>query len=56
MHYAEVPIPTSMKQGAFSICLSSSGVSQVSSNLLRLKIKIGRIGAFSLFPHANTYA
>ena len=50
MHYAEVPIPTSMKQGAFSIYVKGCGAGSDDRNFLRLNVRIDRIGSLPYSP------
>ena len=50
MHYAEVPIPTTMKQGAFSLSIKGNGLSTGDRNFLSFDLKIGRIGALPSVP------
>ena len=50
MHYAEVPIPTSMKQGAFSIHVKGCGSGSDDRNFLRLHVRIDRIGSLPYSP------
>ena len=49
MNYAEVPIPTSNKQGAFSVTLQGNGTLS-NSHSYHLECKIGRIGAITVIP------
>ena len=49
MNYAEVPLPTSNQQGAFSITLQGDGIMS-SNNSYHLECKIGRIGAITVIP------
>ena len=49
MNYAEVPIPTSNKQGASSVTLQGNGT-VVNSHPYHLECKIGRIGAIAVVP------
>ena len=50
MHYAEVPIPTTLKQGAFSLSIKGNGLSTCDRNFLSFDLKIGRIGALPSVP------
>ena len=50
MHYAEVPIPTTLKQGAYGLCLKASGLSPSNRNLLSFELRIGRIGSLPSIP------
>ena len=50
MHYAEVPIPTTMKQGAFSLSITGNGLSTGDRNLLSFDLKVGRIGSLPSVP------
>ena len=50
MHYAEVPIPTTMKQGAFSLSIKGNGLSTGNKNLLSFDLKVGRIGSLPSVP------
>ena len=50
MHYAEVPIPTTLKQGAFSLSIKGNGLSTGDRNFLSFDLKIGRIGALPSVP------
>ena len=49
MNYAEVPIPTSNKQGGYSVSLQGANVVS-SSHTLHLECQIGRIGSISVIP------
>ena len=49
MNYVEVPIPTSNKQGGFSVSLQGNGTSS-STHSYHLECKIGRIGAITVIP------
>ena len=49
MNYAEVPIPTSTKQGGYSVSLQGTNVPS-SSHAFRLECQIGRIGAIAVIP------
>ena len=49
MNYAEVPIPTSTKQGAFSITLQGDSLMQKNGSQ-RIECRIGRIGAITTIP------
>ncbi len=49
MNYAEVPIPTSNKQGGFSVSLQGNGTSP-NSHLYHLECRIGRIGSIAIVP------
>ena len=49
MNYAEVPIPTSNKQGGYSVSLQGANVLS-SSHTFHLECQIGRIGAISVIP------
>ena len=49
MNYAEVPIPTSNKQGGYSISLQGSSVAS-NSHALHLECQIGRIGSIAVIP------
>ena len=50
MHYAEVPIPTTLKRGAFSLCIKGNGLSAGDRNFLTFDLKIGRIGSLPSVP------
>ena len=50
MHYAEVPIPTTLKQGAFSLCTRGNGLSAGDRSVLTFDLKIGRIGSLPSTP------
>ena len=50
MHYAEVPIPTTLKQGAFSLCIKGNGLSAGDRSVLTFDLKIGRIGSLPSIP------
>ena len=50
MHYAEVPIPTTLKQGAFGLCIKGNGLSSGDRNFLSFDLKIGRIGSLPSVP------
>ena len=49
MNYAEVPIPTSNKQGGYSVSLQGSSVAS-NSHALHLECQIGRIGSIAVIP------
>ena len=49
MNYAEVPIPTSNKQGAFSITLQGDSSMQRNDSQ-RIECRIGRVGAITAIP------
>ena len=49
MNYAEVPIPTSNKQGGYSVSLQGSNVAS-NSHTLHLECQIGRIGSIAVIP------
>ncbi len=49
MNYAEVPIPTSNKQGGCSVSLQGANTLS-SSHTFHLECKIGRIGAIAVVP------
>ncbi len=49
MNYAEVPIPTSNKQGAFSITLQGDSLMQTNGSQ-RIECRVGRIGAIATIP------
>ena len=46
MHYAEVPIPTSVKQGAYSFSLRGHGLYSGDRNLLSMDLSVGWIGLY----------
>ena len=50
MHYAELPIPTTEAQGAFSLNLRSVGVCSFDRTLLAFRVSFGRIGALPSYP------
>ena len=50
MHYAEVPIPTTVKQGAFSLCIKGNGFAASDRNFLTFDLKVGRIGSLPSVP------
>ncbi len=50
MHYAEVPIPTTLKQGAFSLCIKGNGLSSGDRNFLSFDLKICRNGSLPSVP------
>ena len=50
MHYAEVPIPTTLKQGAFGLCIKGNGPYPGDRNLLSFDLRIGRIGSLPSIP------
>ena len=50
MHYAEVPIPTTVKQGAFSLSMKGNGLLIGDRNLLSFDLKVGRIGSLPSVP------
>ena len=50
MHYAEVPIPTTLKQGAYGLCLKGNGLFPGNRNLLSFDLRIGRIGSLPSIP------
>ena len=49
MNYAEIPIPTSSKQGAFSITLQGNSSSHCNDSQ-RIECRIGRVGAITAIP------
>ena len=50
MHYAELPIPTTEAQGAFSLNIRSVGVCSFNRTLLAFRVSFGRIGALPSYP------
>ena len=50
MHYAEVPIPTTLKQGAYGLCVKGNGLFSGDRNLLSFDLRIGRIGSLPSIP------
>ena len=50
MHYAELPIPTTEAQGAFSLNIRSIGVCSFNRTLLAFRVSFGRIGALPSYP------
>ena len=50
MHYAEVPIPTTEIQGAFSVCIRGVETFARDHSLLDCRMSFGRIGTLSSFP------
>ena len=50
MHYAELPIPTTEAQGAFSLNIRSVGVCPFNRTLLAFRASFGRIGALPSYP------
>ena len=50
MHYAEVPIPTTEVQGAFSVSIRDVGACTNDRDLLESTINFGRIGALNSHP------
>ena len=50
MHYAELPIPTTEAQGAFSLNIRSAGVCSFNRTLLAFRVSFGRIGALPSYP------
>ena len=50
MHYAEVPIPTTVKQGAFSLSVHGNGTYSGDRNLLSFDLRVGRIGSLPSVP------
>ena len=50
MHYAEVPIPTTLKQGAFGLSIKGNGTYPGDRNLLSFDLRIGRIGSLPSIP------
>ena len=50
MHYAEVPVPTTETQGAFSISIRNVEVYANNRDLLDSRVSFGRIGALNSYP------
>ena len=50
MHYAELPIPTTEAQGAFSLNIRSVGLCACDPTLLAFCVSFGRIGSLSSYP------
>ena len=50
MHYAELPIPTTEAQGAFSLNIRSVGVCAFDRTLLAFCVSFGRIGSLPSYP------
>ena len=50
MHYAELPIPTTEAQGAFSLNIRSVGVCTFDRTLLAFCVSFGRIGSLPSYP------
>ena len=50
MHYAEVPIPTTEIQGAFSVCIRGVETFARDHSLIDCRMSFGRIGTLSSFP------
>ena len=50
MHYAELPIPTTEAQGAFSLNIRSVGVCAFDRTLLAFGVSFGRIGSLPSYP------
>ena len=50
MHYAELPIPTTEAQGAFSLNIRSVGICASDPTLLAFCVSFGRIGSLPSYP------
>ena len=50
MHYAELPIPTTEAQGAFSLNIRSVGLCAYDPTLLAFCVSFGRIGSLPSYP------
>ena len=50
MHYAELPIPTTEAQGAFSLNIRSVGLCAFDPTLLAFCVSFGRIGSLPSYP------
>ena len=50
MHYAELPIPTTEAQGAFSLNIRSVGLCSFNHTLLAFRVSFGRIGSLPSYP------
>ena len=53
MHYAELPIPTTEVQGAFSLNIRSVGVSTSDCTIFEFCVSFGRIGSLPSYPVQN---
>lgn len=50
MHYAEIPIPTTEVQGAFSLTIRQVGVCTFNRTLIDFRLSFRRIGALPSYP------